>query len=283
MKTRQQRGFTLIEMVVVIVIMGIVSASIAVFIRGSVKGYMDAARRAELTDIADTATRRIARDLRLAVPNTTRVTQVGSVFYLEFLQAKTGGYYRADCITDTCSGEDILNFTATDSGFDVLGGFPASPAPQAAVGDKIVIYNQGVTGADAYSNDNTGIISALGGSVAVPRITINPAIRFPSPSPNQSFQVIDSPVTYICDPGTAGSDGGGTLTRRWGYTMSAAQPTSFSGGSSALLATKLSGCKITPPESMPLAAYGLVAIFLKLKASDEEITFYNEIHISNVP
>jgi hypothetical protein len=34
---------------------------------------------------------------------------------------------------------------------------------------------------------------------------------------------------------------------------------------------------------MPVAAYAIVAIVLKLKASDEEITFYNETHISNVP
>ena len=115
MTTRFQRGFTLIEMVVVIVITGIVAGMVAVFIKLPVQGYVDAARRAELTDIADTAVRRMTRDLRLAVPNSVRVRQVGAVFYLEFLETKTGGYYRAQCSTDPCPAtDDILDFTMLD-------------------------------------------------------------------------------------------------------------------------------------------------------------------------
>ena len=69
---KQQCGFTLIEMIVVIVITGIIAGIVAVFLRAPVQGYMDSARRAELTDIADTALRRMARDVRTAVPNSVR-------------------------------------------------------------------------------------------------------------------------------------------------------------------------------------------------------------------
>ena len=62
-------GFTLIEAIVVIVITGIIASMVAVFIRTPVDGYLDAERRAGLTDIADTAVRRMARDIRLALPN----------------------------------------------------------------------------------------------------------------------------------------------------------------------------------------------------------------------
>ncbi|NCN89388.1 MAG: prepilin-type N-terminal cleavage/methylation domain-containing protein, partial [Gallionella sp.] len=55
-----QRGFTLIEMIVVIVITGIIAGIVAIFIKAPVQGYVDSARRAELTDIADTAVRRLA-------------------------------------------------------------------------------------------------------------------------------------------------------------------------------------------------------------------------------
>ena len=75
MRTRRktQRGFTLVEMIVVIVITGIIAGVVAIFLRAPVQGYVDSARRAEMTDIADTALRRIGRDLRTAVPNSVRV------------------------------------------------------------------------------------------------------------------------------------------------------------------------------------------------------------------
>ena len=77
---RSQRGFTLVELVVVIVIIGIVSSMVAVFITVPVRSYMDTAARVELADIADTATRRIARDVRLALPNSVRVARTAAIW-----------------------------------------------------------------------------------------------------------------------------------------------------------------------------------------------------------
>ncbi|TAN77825.1 MAG: type II secretion system protein, partial [Gallionella sp.] len=61
-------------MVMVIVITGIIGSMVAVFIKAPVQQYFDVARRADMTDTADTALRRITRDLRLALPNSVRVT-----------------------------------------------------------------------------------------------------------------------------------------------------------------------------------------------------------------
>ena len=40
-------GFSLVELIMVIVLTGILSGMIAIFIRAPVQGYMDSARRAE--------------------------------------------------------------------------------------------------------------------------------------------------------------------------------------------------------------------------------------------
>ena len=62
MKSRHGAGFTLVEVIMVIVITGIIASFVGVFIKGAIDAYVDSARRAELSDVADTAVRRISRD-----------------------------------------------------------------------------------------------------------------------------------------------------------------------------------------------------------------------------
>ena len=69
----KQRGFTLVELIMVIVLMGIIGGIMSVFMRGPIDAYFSGARRAALTDVADTTVRRIARDLHRALPNSIRV------------------------------------------------------------------------------------------------------------------------------------------------------------------------------------------------------------------
>jgi prepilin-type N-terminal cleavage/methylation domain-containing protein len=89
--SRRQRGFSLIELVMVIVILGVVGATVAVFMRKPVDAYVDTSRRAALSDLADTAVRRIARDVRRALPNSVRNP---SNQCIEFIPTRTGGRYR---------------------------------------------------------------------------------------------------------------------------------------------------------------------------------------------
>lgn len=87
---RSQSGFTLVEAIVAMVVFGIAVALIGMFIRFPIQSYFDTERRARLTDRADTALRRMTRDLRLALPNSVRVMQDGAVQYLEFFQTRAG-------------------------------------------------------------------------------------------------------------------------------------------------------------------------------------------------
>src|SRR5882762_5702068 len=130
----RERGVTLIEMVIVIAITAIIAGAVSVFISRPVEGYADAARRAEMSDIADTALRRMTRDLRTALANSIRITEfpaASGIWYLEYLQSSGGGRYRAD--KDSGGGGNILDFTVADpDGFDVIGTMPAL-----AAGDSI--------------------------------------------------------------------------------------------------------------------------------------------------
>ena len=278
LRRRAPHGVTLIEMIVVIAITGILAAAVAVFIRRPVEGYIDAARRAELSDIADTALRRITRDLRTALPNSIRITTAGGVTYLEYLQTSGGGRYRAE--PDSGGGGNVLDFTnpAGDISFDVIGPMPAMSAT-----DLIVIYNLSSSGAalNAYAGDNREGYASDNGTT----ITLDAAKQFPQASPGKRFQVVQHPVTYACDPVA------GTVRRIAGYAIQAAQPNNVAAAplstapSNALLATS-----ITPPCSFSYVAAsgagqrtGVVSLFLQVEQGGERVQLFQQVHVNNVP
>ncbi|MGH8700694.1 MAG: type II secretion system protein [Burkholderiales bacterium] len=271
------RGFTMIEMVVVIAITGILAAAVAVFIRRPVEGYIDAARRAELSDIADTALRRITRDLRAALPNSIRITTAGNVTYLEYLQTSGGGRYRAEL--DSSGAGNFLDFTAADASFDVIGTMPAL-----AAGNSIVIYNLSPTGgtANAYVGDNRELVN-VGASTAT-TIALNAAKLFPFASPGKRFQVVEHAVTYACDP-----IGAKTVRRIAGYAIQAAQPNNVAAAplstapSNTLLASNITGCSFSYAASGATARTGILALELLVSKDGETVRLFQQAHVSNVP
>ena len=270
------RGVTLIEMVIVIAITAIIAAAVSVFISRPVEGYADAARRAELSDIADTALRRMTRDLRTALPNSIRITCVpagcaaGSVYYLEYLQSSGGGRYRAQ--VDSSGAGLPLDFTAPAASFDVIGTMPTL-----AAGDSIVIYNLAPSGttANAYVGDNRGAYS----SNTATAITLSPAFKFPYPSPGKRFQVVQYAVTYACNP----NPGTGELRRYWGYGIVDPQPTPPVTPNNSLLASNVADCSFTYATSGAAQREGVLTLTLKIAQSGESIQLFQQVHVSNAP
>ncbi|TDM09472.1 MAG: hypothetical protein C4K60_09470 [Ideonella sp. MAG2] len=70
--TRQTHGFTLVELIVVMVITAIMAASLVVFVRPAVDSYIRVQTREELVQVADNAVTQITSDLRTAIPNSVR-------------------------------------------------------------------------------------------------------------------------------------------------------------------------------------------------------------------
>ena len=258
---------TLIELVIVITISSIVAVGMAVFIARPIEAYVDAARRAELTDIADTALRRMTRDLRTALPNSIRITTVAGVTYLEFLQTSGGGRYRAE--PDSGGGGDILDFSAPDSSFDIIGALPVF-----AGGESIVVYNLAAGGAvaNAYGGDNRAAYASSAGST----ITLGAPAQFPFPSPGRRFQVVQYAVTYACDPAA------GQLRRYWNYGIAAAQPTPPATPNNALLATDVTACGFVYAAATG-ARTGAVTLNLSIERDGEPIRLYQQVHVNNVP
>jgi MSHA biogenesis protein MshO len=268
-------------MIIVIVITGIIGGVVAVFMKAPIDGYVDSARRAELTDIADTAVRRMARDVRTAVPNSVRVpSQTGCdavtpPCYVEYLQAKDGGAYRVD------SPNNPLAFDGVDTTFDVLNG-PAGIL--LATNDYVVIGSSQSDGSVVY--DRLGLRQV---TYAAPLVTLAQGLAAEREMPTRRFDVVDSAqgaVTYMCElVGTdANGTGVGVLRRYSGYWSFAANRTAWTkpaAGTSAVLANNVSACQIT--YDIANQRFGLLAINLTITRENESVRLYNEIHVNNAP
>jgi MSHA biogenesis protein MshO len=297
----KQRGFTLIEAILVIVITGIVVGMVALFIRLPAQNYVDAVARATLTDVADTALQRMKRDIRLALPNSVRTTlDADNRVYLEFLQTKTGGRYLA---AEDGIGGDILNWDdATDRTFSFVGTVPIGNQAIAAH-DYLVVYNLGVALEPANAYDcsgpcNRALIASIDTANKVVTLTSNPFF-FQNPamtSPSNRFQVVSSAVTYVCDK-TAH-----TLRRYWNYQIKPDQPATLAllavrdpnkppldpgnpDADSALLAGNVKDCMFTVDAlaNVQAALVTLDIAFEVVNSNSGTIKLVQQVNVNNKP
>lgn len=279
MPLSRHAGFTLVEAVMVIVIAGIIAGMVAVFMKSPIDAYFDTVRRAELTDAADTSLRRMARDVRTALPNSLRDAASHGDQCFEFLPTLGGGRYRLEAGTGA-GPFDALEFSIADSSFDVLGQVGLSALSGT---NHVVIYNLGIPNADAYAGDNRAQI----GTSTTAKISLAAGKKFPLESPGKRFQVVpDHSVVFACVGvgSSAAGDGLGTLYR---YTqaisssqMAACPSTAPPGGK--VLAENVSACsfKYTPAVTQ---RNGLLALVLELKRANEPVRLYHEVHVANGP
>jgi len=261
-----RQGFTLIELVVVMLLVGILSVLTMDILLKPFLGFQDQARRARLTADADLSLQRMVRELRHALPNSVRVGCGGQC--LEFINTVDGGRYRR--YPASGGGGDVLTLASPDTSFDVLGG-----GDSATAGLQLVIYNveavQGLPG-NAYAGGNRGTVTGFGGGVLS---FVPPPGGFAVHSPGQRFDLVNGPVSFFC--------AAGQVTRCTGYAIQAAQPTSCpGGGASSLLVDRVSGCGFSYDPGSSTRA-GVVTLRLGLTEEGETISLLSQAQVLNVP
>lgn len=297
-----ERGFTLVELVMVIVITGVLAASLTIFMKPAIDSYFDTKRRADLTDLADTALRRISKDVRSAVPNSIRPVSGAGCF--ELVPTVAGGRYRMapDTVNDsgplcsppsaTCSAWS--DGTSAVSALDVLTPlWDAATSPGAipvSVGDWIVIGNQN-TG-DVYSGNNRTRITAV--DTPSPNVDFGrhrlsfAAKQFPVGYDGGRLVVVpgnESAVFYSCVGAGVDSNGNGTgtLYRDAGYGFNAAAPTACRPGG-AIVATDVAACTfIYDPNQGATQQSGFVWMRLVLQRAGESAALAFGVHVDNLP
>jgi len=273
---KQHRGFTLVELIMVIVITGIVAGMVAVFIQKPIEGYFDTVQRAVLSEEADSALRFASRDLRSALPNS--IVCAGSS--VSFVSIRSGGRFRE--AASNAGGGTPLVFGSASTTFDFIGsGATATTSdarggaiPLAGAASRIVVGNLSSGVAACYSSaaafvGNAATLAALAaGSATFASATYPSACELASatdPNPNDRefgrFYVVDSqPVAYVCDNVNG-------LTRN---------------GVSVVAPTHLSACQIACDQSK--ARVQLVTFNLTLRdRSNELVTLLRRVTIVNRP
>lgn len=269
------KGITLIEMVIAIVITGILGGIVAVFIRGPIEGYLASVRRADLTDAADGALRRIARDVRTALPNSLRETADPTPSNcFEFLPTVGGGRYRVQPRADTTG--DILDFASADTSFDIWAGTNSLPSFAGAVTYHAVVYNLGIPGADAYDVTYQNRAAIRNTSTATNIVLPVAGNQFPLPSPGKRFDVIPNfSVIYSC--------AGGNLIRSIRTPIAAAQLAACPTVGETLV-SNVTACSFSYAAAV-MQANGQLTMTLTLTdaPSGESIRLYQEVHVNNAP
>lgn len=276
---KSQAGFTLVEAVMVIVLTGILAAIVSVFIVPPVQAYLSTAARVNLVDQADTALRRIGRDLAIALPNSTRVVPVTGLT-LELIPTTGAARYATE-------GAGQLQFGVTDTSFDLVG-----PALALGIAQQLVFYNLGpdVPDANAYAANGSAAEQASSNrrtatNAAGPASTLTLSSTAGLPvglfAPPYRVYAVSSPVSYRCDLTAQ------TLTRYQGYGFLANQPDPPMTGSASILAKGVTACRFSYEAAAVAARAALITLQLTLTTNTvggpETVSLYHALHVDNLP
>jgi MSHA biogenesis protein MshO len=229
------------------------------------------------------------RDIRAALPNSIRVSATGNA--LEMINTVAGARYRR--IAPGAPAR-LLDFTAPDTEFDLLGDFPQITTPFNSNAHYLSVYNIG--GVDAFNNPLAGanayappdasganVITPAGTGISIAdngdedHVTLDAAFRFSFTSPQQRIYLVDTPISYVCDTVS------GTLRRYRNYALQAAQPVP-PGVSGALIADNVQACSFSYTRGTSTRA-GLMTLDLTIQAagSNDVIRLLHQVHVVNAP
>ena len=240
--------------------------------------------------MADTALRRIAQDVRSAVPNSLRV-QGSSCFQL--VPTITGGRYRM-AVDTRFTGAGIsaaLDPTeptppgATFMAFDVFNQMRTLPAAN----DWVVINNQ--NGSDVYTGANRsqviGVATPAPSPSTVPadqdmmgqhRIGIQPFAFAPGYDRGRFVVVPNASQTVIY------SCNGSTLYRTVANFSNALTATACTNATQAIVAKNVKSCTfVYDPNQGATQQSGFLQMWLTLEDATEKVTMVHGVHVENVP
>lgn len=256
----RQKGFTLIELIVVIVVIGALGVGVTNFIGRSVQSYSDTGERQQVGTVAWIVSEKVTRAVRDALPNSFRLGSSDQC--LEFIPTIAG----SDYVT-------VPVLAAADR-FDVV---PFSSYSVNSARDRIAVYPNSLTG--LYNLSSNGVISTLvsqlnAGSVTnAVQVQLASNHQFLGDSPTRRFYVVQNPE-MLCFSGSR-------LVRyqNYGYQSSFSIPSS----GALVVATDLQNGQFAYSPGT-LSRTGIVTIQYDVtQSAGVTQTINQEVQVRNVP
>jgi len=278
----KQSGFTLIELTIVIVVISLLATIAYIFVPNPVKSLISVEQRAQLTTAIDNSTRLISREVKLALPNSIRVSADG--LSMEFIPTSDSGSYFIAGLNHvfiggsstgpmTVNSATSVNLASGTTNYLVVNnlgtGVPESDAyaPISNLADQTVANRRTIT----LTSTNKIYINSLIG------------ISQSSAVPPYRFYVVRSPITYQCDLAN------GKLNRTTDYGFLANQNSSPTGFSSTVI-DKLTDCKFIYDSAAIAQRDGLLSMKftasvnpLAPAGSSDSVSLLNAVTIYNQP
>ncbi len=205
---RAVRGFTLVELITVIVVLSIVAAIGSGFVVTAVDSYRDTQQRAKLVHKGRLAIEQMTRQLRMALPHSVRHSASGNC--IEFMPIVGGANYLTS-VPDSGNGmpgttsikTSTVNATATTPAYVVIGG---------------------LSSADIYAGAARADFGSIGGPPPVVNLDGNHV--FIRNSINRRLFLVDDPMRFCVT--------GGDLYEYSGYGLDPAAPTDANPGGTSV-------------------------------------------------
>lgn len=288
-RTNRQSGFTLVEIIIVIAIMGIIGGLSTLIIGRSLDAYAALERRENLQTSIRLAVERISRELRNALPNSICVNNggacvvgTGSQFY--FIPVRDSGRYQdrpgAYTAPPPIQRDRLPVAPLNRDRFDVLSTNGANRLNSVA-NDWVVVYNLNNTDVYAGTNNVRQQINAIvqkdinntaGTGDDIDQIQLTASTNFANHSPTRRFHIIENNVVtlFYLD---------GTNLRR--ATTSFAAPNTPA-GTPPLLMQNVQACTFTFTPGTSQRS-GLLKIDITVAEQGETIQVIHNAHVFNTP
>lgn len=277
-------GFTLMELIIVIIILGVMAVGIGGFITLTTQTYINVTERDELMSSARFSVERLNREIRNALPNSIRVAVDNNANptkqCIEFVPISASTVYTElpvvpKVATNRVKVITIDNYTCTNSTSlsckDKVIVYPLSPVE--------VYQNHDSNGGKVFSIDNYN--NALSPQTIPAEIILKAGnINFQEYSPTSRAFIFNTPVSYCVI--------GGELKRYANYDINSTQvlPPSNMMPSGILMAKDVFFDINNLPfivNEASLQRNAVVQINLNFTRDKEVVVFDTAIHIANVP
>lgn len=276
MKRNNQRvtGFTLIELIVVIVILTIVGLGTARFVGLGADLYVDAVGRDQVVSQTRYALERLTREIREALPNSVRVVKNANdtVQCIEFVPIVASSTYVNVAVAPEAISDQVVIVRPP---FDVT------------TASRVVVYP--LSAADVYTpeSDQGNIFSYTGtitGGTDTVNITLNSEVRFDADSPTARYYLVANAVSYCVNDITK------QLMRYDNYWPELVPLVPTNAVAGVLMAENIDNQFQNQPENLPfsysdatLVANAVVQLTFEVNRLGETVTFHHEVHLVNVP